>query len=204
MRSSAAGFTLLETLVAVTLLAFLSLALVAGLRFGSNIWQKTQSKNVDTNAIRVAQKTISGTIARIYPKYVTVPGGKGFIDFDGTPARLTFLSTEPSHPVSRETLEVAAGVLQITESLELASLNAPVERTTLLRQLASAEFSYFDGTAWRHTWQRQRTLPDLIRIRATVAGTGTVPWPDMILAPRIAADVDCTFDALVKFCRDRP
>lgn len=204
MNRSDAGFTLLEMLVAVTLLAFLSLALVAGLRFGSNVWQKSEAKNVDTNAIRMAQRTIASAVERIYPKYVSVPAAKGFIDFDGTPTRMTFLSTASSPHISREVLEASGSVLRITASLELGEPNMPVQRTTLLQGLASAEFSYFDGTSWRPTWQRQRALPDLVRIHAAIAGTGTVPWPDMILVPRIAADVDCTFDTLTKFCRERP
>jgi general secretion pathway protein J len=204
VRPHDTGFTLLEMLVAVTLLAFLSLALVAGLRFGSNIWQKSQARNVDTNTIRASQRTISDAIARIYPRYVTVPGAKGFIDFDGTSARMTFLSTASSPHISRETLEVADGTMRITTSPELASPGAPAQRMLLLRQLAAAEFSYFDGTTWRGTWQRQRALPSLIRIHAAFAPAGATPWPDMILMPRIAADVDCTFDTLVKFCRDRP
>ena len=44
------GFTLLELLVVITLLAFLSVALLVGMRSTTDIWRKSRDKNVDLGA----------------------------------------------------------------------------------------------------------------------------------------------------------
>jgi general secretion pathway protein J len=209
-----AGFTLMELLVAVTLLAFLSVGLVAGLRFGMAVWNKTESKNVDTNDIRTAERLLSGSLARIYPKYLTDATGHGAIDFDGTEKSIAFLSTAPvSGHIARNTLAASAdgrGVaLELASRPELARGNAGATSQALLRHLAALEFAYFGAAegekvpGWHRDWRGQRHLPDLIRVRAAFAGAGIVPWPEMILAPRIAADAGCNFDILSKTCAGR-
>jgi len=207
----AAGFTLLELLVAMTLLALLSVVLMAGLRFGANIWRKSESKNIDANTIRTAQRTLAGALDRVYPKYVVSDPTHEFVVFDGTSKRLSFLSTAaPSGHIARDTLEVIGtgpdAALRLSSAPELGGASSA---TTLLTRLSSAEFSYFGllggerAPSWHAVWRNQRALPSLIRVRASVADAGAVAWPEMILAPKIAADIGCIYDAVTKFCRGR-
>ncbi|HWA90948.1 MAG TPA: type II secretion system protein [Rhizomicrobium sp.] len=209
-----AGFTLLELLVAMTLLAFLSLGLVAGLRFGMAAWNKTQAKNVDANAIRTAERVLTANLARIYPKFLTDATGHGSVDFDGTDRSIAFLSTAPlTGHIARNQLGAAADgrdtALVLGSVPELARGNAGGTTQVLLRHLAAFDFAYFGAAegekmpAWHRDWRGQKKLPDLIRLRARFAGAGTVPWPEMILAPRIAADAGCNFDMLGKTCAGR-
>lgn len=209
-----AGFTLLELLVAVTLLAFLSMGLVAGLRFGTAVWRKTETKNVDTGDMRTAERILSASLDRIYPKFISPVPGQGAVDFAGTQKSLSFLSTAPaSGHITRNLLEAVSDgrdlALRIGTVPELARANAGATTQALLRHLSTVEFAYFGiahGTktpAWYGTWQNQTVLPDLIRIRVRFAGTGITQWPEMIVQPRIAADAGCVYDALTKFCQGR-
>jgi prepilin-type N-terminal cleavage/methylation domain-containing protein len=206
------GFTLMEVLIASTLLAFLSISLLAGLRFGSNIWLKSQSRNVDANAMRMAERALTEHLSGLYPKFVTESPTVAYVAFDGAAGRMSFLSTATSGTghIARATLETGRdGTLRLTMVPELARPGATVSTETLARNVASAEFAYFgaaDGEqvpSWHASWRNQRTPPSLIRIRVAFAGGGVTPWPEMIIAPRIAADAGCLFDALTKFCRGR-
>jgi general secretion pathway protein J len=209
------GFTLLELLVAITLLAFLSLGLVAGLRFGTNIWRKTEDKNVGLNGVRAAAKIIGGNLARIYPKFIVVSPVKAYVDFDGTADRVTFLSTAKPETGSlmRDTLEAVKDgrylAVRIGMAPELARDGAGATTQSLLRHLSSVEFSYFGAAGgekeatWHSSWQGQVAIPKLIRIHVASSDPGSPPFPEMILAPKISADVGCVYDAVSKFCRGR-
>jgi general secretion pathway protein J len=215
LRANENGFTLLELLVAITLLAFLSLGLVAGLRFGTNIWRKSEDKNVGLNGARVAARIIGGSLARIYPKYIVVNPEKAYVDFDGAADRVTFLSTSKPETGSlmRDTLEAVRDgqglAVRIVMAPELARDGAGATSQALLTGLSSVEFSYYGAAAgsrdadWHSTWRDQGALPRLIRIHVAPSDPGQPPFPDMIMAPKIAADVGCVYDAVTKFCRGR-
>jgi general secretion pathway protein J len=203
------GFTLLELLVVITLLAFLSLALLAGMRSATDIWRKSRDKNVDLGAQRVAVHVLSDNLARIYPKFVVVSPTEATVDFDGEAQSMTFLSTADAKSgfLMRDTLSIAKGELGIDAAPELAKGGATHQ--TLLRELSSVAFSYF-GTegdekepAWHSSWRGQDALPKLIRIHAVSSDPGQPPFPDLVLAPRIAADVGCVYDPASKFCQGR-
>ena len=203
-----AGFTLLELLVAITLLAFLSLGLMAGLRFGTNIWQKSQAKNVDTNAMRLAQKSLSESLDRAYPKLIVVSPTESHVDFDGIEDRMSFLETNRSGHILRDTLgTIAAGKDLALVKRTASQLGGATTETKLIGHVRAVEFAYFGAAgeektaSWHKQWQGQRSLPELIRIR--VSSDESVSWPELILKPRIAADVGCIFDGLTKFCRGR-
>lgn len=207
------GFTLLELLVAMTLLAFLSLALVAGLRYGTNIFNKTETKDTALNAARTAQRIIAGNLLHLYPKYVTVSPTEAYVDFDGTEHAMSFFTTaEPQTGfLMHDTLEAVRDgdrlSVRIATVPELARGGGTTQ--TLLTHLSSVDFSYYGiagdakEPAWYSSWRRQAGPPQLVRIHVAAADPSATPLPDLILAPRIAADVGCLFDPVTKFCQGR-
>jgi general secretion pathway protein J len=209
------GFTLLELLVAMTLLAFLSLVLVAGLRYGTNLWGKTQAKDTALNAARTAERIVAGDLARLYPKFVTVSPTEAYVDFDGTAQAMSFYSTARPDTgfVMRDTLEAVRDgdmfAVRFGTVPELARDKSGATTQVLLTRLSSAEFSYYgiaDGAkeaAWHSAWEKQSAAPQLVRIHVAAADPGVPALPDLILAPRIAADVGCLYDAATKFCQGR-
>lgn len=213
MSARERGFTLLELLVAVTLLAFLSVVLVAGLRYGTNIWRKTETKNTALTAARTAERIVAGNLARLYPKYVTVSPTESYVDFDGTAHAMTFFSTAQSQTgfLMRDTLEEVRDGDTLSmriESVPELTRGGTIAQT-LLTRLALVEFSYYGiagdakEAAWHPEWQRQAGPPQLVRIHVAAADPGAPTLPDLIVAPRVAADVGCLYDSVTKFCQGR-
>lgn len=54
---------------------------------------------------------------------------------------------------------------------------------------------------WTSVWSGQRTLPLLIRIRASLKQK--VLWPDLVATPRIDVDESCVLDQTTNYCQGR-
>ena len=65
-----AGFTLVELLVAMTLLAFLSIALFGGLRFGARSWEAVVDSSTERDQIAATQTFLRDRLGQL-----TLPGG---------------------------------------------------------------------------------------------------------------------------------
>lgn len=205
------GFTLLELLVSITLLALLSLAVVSGMRFGTQIWNKSQTANVDSNAVRSAESWIESKLTRVYPEYIVASPTDASIAFDGTAQQLDFLSTgdEGLVRIRLEAAKDAGGIALQAETIsDLATSRASPDIELLLRQLNAVEFAYYGARAgekvpgWHQSWQHERSLPLLIRIRAAMPRPATT-WNELVIRPKIAADVSCNFDAVTRACTGR-
>lgn len=86
-----AGFTLVELLVAMTLLGFLSVALFGGLRFGARSWDAVASGSAERDAVVSAQSFLR---ARLGEVTLPAPGSRGPADetgrLEGTGTRVEF------------------------------------------------------------------------------------------------------------------
>ena len=206
------GFTLLELLVSLTLLAMLSITLLSGIKYGTQIWKKAEAAATDDNHARSVQADLAYSLERIYPAFVATLH-TGFVDFDGRADRLSFLTPNRALPGSLARVVIAADPddatqLDYASRLELAP-DAQSEKRILLRGLKSVEFSYFgpaDSASppiWHAAWQNKSRLPLLIRMHVALATVGARPWPDLTVAPRVMADVNCVFDPMTKYCQGR-
>jgi general secretion pathway protein J len=92
---SGAGFTLLELLIALSLLSLLTLALVGSFRFGVQAWGRNtvQSEQLDNGII--VQQLLRRLISDIYPFYISNDPTRPYVAFEGTKASMKFLSSAP-------------------------------------------------------------------------------------------------------------
>jgi prepilin-type N-terminal cleavage/methylation domain-containing protein len=100
MRSNPKGFTLLEMLIGITLMALLMVAVVIGLRIATKAWQEGQERInlVDRHEERI--DFMAKQIASLMPFEVnsTDPNLAGeFVILEAEPSCLKFLSTYGSH-----------------------------------------------------------------------------------------------------------
>jgi general secretion pathway protein J len=219
MKESEAGFTLLELLIATTLLALLSLVLFSGMRFGTRSWDRAESSTAGGNEIRRAQEAIADALGRAYPELQMKDPTDPHVYFDGRADRVTFLGPDRTiaGALAVFTVEREGSDLVMITTPELARDPArQTLRRVLLKDVASFALAYYgaikqdDPPRWTPDWRDRMRLPGLVRVQATLAKPGAKSgaksgpgWTEMIVEPRIAADVGCNFDAVTKFCQGR-
>jgi general secretion pathway protein J len=143
------GFTLLELLIATTLLAFLSLLLFGGLRFGTRVWEKTETATTATNRVRAAQLVLSEEIAEAYPFYAGDDAPTKRVDFSGENQRVTFFAPSKTLPgsmdlVTIQTVPERGGVsVVIASKPELEGTRGVPSHFTLIRGLKWFQISYY-------------------------------------------------------------
>jgi general secretion pathway protein J len=143
------GFTLLELLIATTVLAFLSLLLFGGLRFGTRVWEKTETATTGTNRVRAAQLVISEKIAQIYPFFAGDSATLKHVDFAGEDQRLTFFAPSETLPggldlVTLQAVREKSGVsVVIASKPELEGARGIISHSTLIRGLKWFQISYY-------------------------------------------------------------
>jgi len=90
MRDNEAGVTLIEVVIAITLLSLLSVAMLFAMRIGLNTYSKTQAKLMDNRRVAGAQRILLAEIEGLVPVVMPCTGMAG-----GEAARLAFFQGEP-------------------------------------------------------------------------------------------------------------
>jgi general secretion pathway protein J len=209
------GFTLLELLVAMTVLSLVSLLLLGGLRFGTRAWERGQTASEGVESVQAAQNLLRNLLSGLYPEWQVDGVGQGHVLIDGTPQRLVFIAPPPRQlgagPNQRYELGRASNG-DLTLSWRPASSHAFEQpmNSVLLRGAADVTIDYFgrdpNGMTlnWSSDWSNRTNVPKLIRIRVTFAAKDHTLWPELVVHPEIMVDVSCIYDAISRGCRGRP
>jgi general secretion pathway protein J len=216
---NSAGFTLVEFLIALLLFSLLSVALFGSVRAGTVAWSRATFHADDSDHGLHAQDMLRHLIENAYPLYLSDNAKSGHVDFAGSDSSLRFLSVAPmtlgNGGRSRINLAVERHDDRVDLSLEsrpeLAIVNDEMEkaRKPLLTGASTVTFSYFGKTpadrlaVWHNEWASWTELPRLIRIEVHFQGNEGRDWPDLIIAPRIVADVRCVLDQITTRCQGR-
>jgi general secretion pathway protein J len=183
------GFTLLEVLVALTVLGFLLLGLAQGVHFGMLAWGtevRLTSGNDDFN-------TLDNTVRHV------IEGANPGNDIDsapfvGTGDRLDCITAMPNahDPTAGRSMHVMLLVdgnhrLVLRWRPYLAAVRLtpapPPTDSELLRGVSRIELSYWrPGGGWIGAW-RSSDLPKLVRIRLHFPDGDPRHWPDIVAAP---------------------
>jgi general secretion pathway protein J len=165
------------------------------------------------------QDVLRRTVGDAYPYFhPTDPTHElGYVDFSGTAGSMHFLASAPQALGGRGRVRFAIELernssgteLVVTTTPELAEGSAKPERKLLLSHVEDVEFAYFGKkrsqreAIWHNAWTGEPTLPQLVRVRVRAASSDVRTWPDLLIAPRLTADVGCVHDPLTKQCRGR-
>jgi general secretion pathway protein J len=199
------GFTLLEVLMALVVAAALMMALVRGVQTGLTFWNAQNRLTSETEDLNSVAWTLRVLLTEIPTKPMAAPTGTesdapAAVGIHGKSDALSFVG------------DLATGLGQISRSdilVELrdrrmvlawrphihATVDSPrpmLDETTLILNVDQLEFAYWGepqtGAApiWLATWKGPK-LPGLIRVRVTFGRGDLRRWPDLIVAPRLAA-----------------
>ncbi|HXV22665.1 MAG TPA: prepilin-type N-terminal cleavage/methylation domain-containing protein [Alphaproteobacteria bacterium] len=196
--SDSSGFTLVELLVATTLLALLSVILFGGLRFGARAWESGGDSIERTGEIEAVQELLRRTLVEaVAPEH---SGTTSQTAFAGASSQVAFYAPMPRH-VGLGGFGRYALWLDQTGQLLLGweprrperKLGIPVagEPAAILQNLQGLRISYYgagepgEAPAWQAEWE-SNALPLLIRIDVAFADADARRWPELIIAPRLA------------------
>jgi general secretion pathway protein J len=193
-----AGFTLLELVVAMTMMGLVLVVLYSGLRLGLNGWDSGEQRAETTNRLRSAQEFLRRQLAQSMTVYqindqqertVVFAGGKDAIEF--VAPMLVYLGHGGLYRVRVET---ADSQMRVRWRPYLPGDRAAGEEreTVLLEGVSGVEWAYFgperDGDQepprWRSEWASQERRPLLVRLNLTLRGEiwrGAI-WPDLVAA----------------------
>ena len=167
----AAGFTLVELLIALALTGLVALVLVAGTRLAA-----MGLNRVSAQAERLQERRgLEELLRRALGAALAAPLSGAVVPLTGGPARIDFLSVAEDGGAGlwRVTLAAerrgAAETLVLTRQRVGAAGDRDRERAVLAQRLRRLDIAYFgaapnEAPAWRDRWDGLRTLPNLVRI----------------------------------------
>lgn len=212
MTGRARGFTLVEVLVCLVLLGMLATIMLSATRLGLGGWTRAERQADAVNELAAAQMQVRRMVAHAYPAFVSADPADTRIRFDGHPEFLGFVGpvpgAAPDSAWAAMRLRLAGQTLVLDWQADFA--NAPPRTERLLGAATRLEISYWGpppvggAFVWQPEWTGRDAMPALVRIRIARATEASVAWPDLVVAPRVTANVQCAYDARDMTCRRTP
>lgn len=209
-----AGFTLLELLAALTVLAVLMAMMFGGLRFGARVWESGDRGLRGLAELQTAAGFIRRQIAQALPaEALAEPGGEepSPAAFRGTGDALRLIGPAPSQFLAGGVYEMVFGIGEggaasrdlsvwwrpLGRSAEARSIGIEADWRTrqavLIEDVAEVRISYFgrgddldEEPRWHDRWQAMPLPPALVSVRVVFPPGDRRFWPDLVVAPMAA------------------
>jgi general secretion pathway protein J len=199
-RRSSAGFTLLELLIAITLLGLLMAALFGGLRLGARAWDRSEERLEQSARLQAVQNFLRDRLAQAYPLYADDESGRLRLDFEGDDAEVRFVTLMPEY-LGTGFAELVLAVEDRSDAKDLVvrwrhfeleaqrDEEAEPQIKVLLADIEALEVAYYGVRArnepamWHEQWLEGSALPQLVRLRVLFFEGDRRYWPDLIVRP---------------------
>lgn len=200
-RGARSGFTLLEMLLAVTLLSMIVAAILGGLHLGRRAWETGKTYEL-VSEIEEAARAINTQLARAAA--VTMPRANGgqVVVFRGSPDSCRFVAlseggaqwgglilTEIAAPQGpQEDVALWSGVFRPSQGIDLP--RDSLRRVSVLRNAAYFRLSYYGEVeegrppVWTDSWIDHQELPLLIGVRLAGESSGRTVDVSFVVALR--------------------
>ena len=213
------GFTLLELVVAMGLLAMMAVLMTSALRFAAKGFVSAQTQIDAAEEIFVIRSFLSTQVQNAYPVLMAERRARAQNPMDGRADNLTFVAPLPE-PWSGGGLywislfEEARGFerrlkmawIPFEDEEANPRLTSKAGEAVLLEGVRDFKLEYLqvdDRTGarrWRAAWLEQEKLPQLIRMTLTFADKSK-NWEPLVIAPQVSTDATCVFDPISRNCR---
>jgi general secretion pathway protein J len=179
-----AGFSLLEILLAVSLLAMITSAILGGLHLGKRAWE-TGRDYESVAEVEEAANAIAGLLARMFPTAVNRNEQEQVVAIQGHGDELRFVATNEGGAswagldemlirLRGSDLEITTGVFR-ADRWRSSGGSRPIKALAGVRTF---ELSYFGSAEpeapprWTKSWVDQRTPPRLLSARIVALRNG--------------------------------
>ena len=209
LRPAPKGFTLIEVLIAMTLLSIMMVLLFTSLKICADSWGKGENKITDVNEIAVVynffQRDLSGAKPLWNDSTAEQQTEEKTFSFQGKAQSLQFVSAFPASAGKPGLQLFSLNLLEedddqvikvtLTPFLPMAEGEEwPQEEVTLIRRVTDFTMAYFgseDGTsesAWTEEWLNKGVLPRLVKISINLKNG--IYWPEMIIDLKVTGTTD--------------
>jgi general secretion pathway protein J len=225
MKRQPLGFTLLEMLVGLALIGLMTLALFSALRFGTQSWERAESKSLLVVDYTTVENVLRREMGKAFPMRVGL-ANENKVAFEGDASHVKFFTVLPAHfsagGLSRVEVRYESGsnrpdappggTLLLRHALQDGQETDVPEgdeasTSRLLQGVESLSFAYFgrdtdtSEPTWRDAWQPNGRLPQLVRLTMTLAG---VPTPREFIIPiRMGEEAGCYQASFQRVCGPR-
>lgn len=207
MRHKVQGFTLIEVLIAMTLLSIMVVLLFSSLKICADSWEKGESKITDVNEVAVVYNFFQRHLSVAKPLWNDFSPEEMTFSFQGKTQSLQFVSTFPAS-AGRSGLQLFSIDRQEEDNGQVVKVTLtpffPVaegeewhkEEVTLIKRVSDFKLAYFgsdDGASegvWRDEWLEKDVLPRLVKINIELENE--IYWPEMIIDLKVTGATNNT------------
>ena len=197
---AAQGFTLMEVLIAMTLLSIMVVLLFGSLRICAQSWEQGEKKISEVNEVAVVYQFFKRRLAEAEPLWNDFSADEASFSFQGKAQSLEFVSTLAasagrsgkqlfSIQMQEEDREKIIKVMMKPFFPLAEGQQWQEEEAVLVGHVSDFTLAYFGRDAgsgqdsWQDEWLEKDTLPRLVKIRIELEDD--IFWPDMIIETRL-------------------
>jgi general secretion pathway protein J len=208
--ANARGFTLLELIVALVLMALMASVLFGSLRLAAHSWDSGEAKAVQVSEMRQTQEFLRAQLSSQYPQRLRKVAEFPLL-FAGERDEIRYSAALPPRVADGGVFHFRLATARNGDRKQLVlervipepdAAAAPAftgaERSVLAEGIDTLRLAYFgrdanasdaDAPTWRDRWDDPQRLPLLLRIE--VVPEKGEPWPALVVEPRRAPEAGC-------------
>ncbi len=206
-RVNPKGFTLIEVLIALTLLSIMVVLLFTSLKICADSWERGEKKITAVNEMAVVYHFFQQHLALTKPLMSPSLLDEKRFSFQGTASSLQFVSAFPASAAKpglqlytvesiEEEEDTVLKVTLVPYGLGVEGEELPKEEVTLIKNVTDFKLMYFGAdeiytdSVWTEDWTDKRVLPSLVKI--SIGLKNGIFWPDMIIALKLNTSPEST------------
>jgi general secretion pathway protein J len=199
------GFTLIEVLIAMTLLGIMVVLLFSSLKICADSWEKGESKIADVNEVAVVYNFFQRHLSTTLPLWNDLSDEEKTFTFQGKAQSLQFISAFPAS-AGKSGLQLFSLYVQEEDNEQIIKVAlSPLvpgargeeqhrEEVTLIKHVSNVTLAYFgaeDGVkegVWADEWLEKSVLPRLVKVNIKL--DNGMFWPEMIFDLKVTGALD--------------